>query len=347
MDQTGSGEVGYMRTFRIAVIAFAAWAAVAGCRKNAEEEPASEPSEPSVEEKPAAKSEPAKTETPKSQPAAEAAKERTDDGYEVIRAKTKDGQDTELAVKAPEGWKVVQPPTTPDPRDGKFALKDALQGLPGKAPLVATIRTSMGALYCDLYEDKAPLTVANFVGLARGLREWWSQKEQAWVAKPYYDGTTFHRVIPTFMIQGGDWKGDGSGDMWFTIPDEVEPSLHHDRAGQLCMANRGPNTNEAQFFITEGAAPHLDGSYTIFGQCTPTEVVNRIARVPQSGPPNNRPLTPVVIEKVTIERRNGGANAVAASGGAAPAAASGKTAAPATDKPAAVPTGKAVREDAK
>jgi peptidyl-prolyl cis-trans isomerase A (cyclophilin A) len=325
------------------VIALAAWAAVAGCRKNSEEEPASEPSEPSVEEKPAAK-----TETAKSEPAAEPAKERTDDGYEVIRAKTQEGQDTELAVKAPEGWKVVQPPTKPDPRNGKFTLKDALQGLPGKAPLVATIRTSMGALYCDLYEDKAPVTVANFVGLARGVREWWSQKEQAWVAKPYYDGTTFHRVIPTFMIQGGDWKGDGSGDMWFKIPDEVDPTLHHDRAGQLCMANRGPNTNEAQFFITEGAAPHLDGSYTIFGQCTPTEVVNRIARVPQSGPPNNRPLTPVVIEKVTVERRNGGANAVAASGGASPAAASGKAAAPAAAKPAAeVPPGKAVREDAK
>jgi peptidyl-prolyl cis-trans isomerase A (cyclophilin A) len=326
---------------------------VAGCRRTPEPEPASEPSEPSVEE--TAKSDPAKTETPKSEPAnttAEPAKERTDDGYEVIRAKTKEGQDTELAVKAPEGWKVVQPPNKPDPRNGKFALKDALQGLPGKAPLVATIRTSMGALYCDLYEDKAPVTVANFVGLARGVREWWSQKEQAWVAKPYYDGTTFHRVIPTFMIQGGDWKGDGSGDMWFTIPDEVDPTLHHDRAGQLCMANRGPNTNEAQFFITEGAAPHLDGSYTIFGQCTPTEIVSRIARVPQSGPPNNRPLTPVVIEKVTIERRNGGANAVAASGGAspAPAAPSGKTAAApaAPAKPAAaVPPGKAVQEEAK
>lgn len=335
-----------MRTFRIALIIVAVSAvfmAGAGCRsRSSDEEATSEPSEPSAEE---AKSEPAKAETPKSEPAAttaESAKERTEDGYEVIRAKTKEGQDTELAVKAPEGWKVAQPPTKPDPRNGKFALKDAVQGLAGKAPLVATIRTSMGTLYCDLYDDKAPVTVANFVGLARGIREWWSAKDQAWVAKPYYDGTTFHRVIPTFMIQGGDWKGDGSGDLWMTIPDEVHPALKHDKAGQLCMANRGPNTNEAQFFITEGAAPHLDGSYTIFGQCTPTEIVNRIARVPQSGPPNNRPLTPVVIEKVTVERRNGGANAVAASGGAspAPAAPGGKVA------PAAVPPGKAVREDA-
>jgi peptidyl-prolyl cis-trans isomerase A (cyclophilin A) len=336
-----------MRTLRIALIILAASAAIAACRsRGSEDEPAAEPSEPGVADTPSTKSEPAatapKTETAakSDQPgAAEPAKERTEDGYEVIRAKTKEGKDTELAVKAPEGWKVVQPPTTPDPRGGKFALKDALRDLPGKAPLVATIRTSMGAIYCDLYDDKAPVTVANFVGLARGLREWWSQKDQAWVAKPYYDGTVFHRVIPTFMIQGGDWKGDGSGDMWFTIPDEVNPALKHDRAGQLCMANRGPNTNEGQFFITEGAAPHLDGSYTIFGQCTPTEIVNRIARVPQNGPPNNHPLTPVVIERVTIERRAGGASAVAAGGGAsaAPAAAS--------SKPAAVAPGKAVRVD--
>jgi peptidyl-prolyl cis-trans isomerase A (cyclophilin A) len=338
-----------MRQFRIALIILAASAAIAACRSRAsEEEPAAEPSEPGVADTPSPKSEPAATKktetaTKSDQPsAAEPAKERTEDGYEVIRAKTKEGQDTELAVKAPEGWKVVQPPTKPDPRGGKFTLKDALRDLPGKAPLVATLRTSMGAIYCDLYEDKAPVTVANFVGLARGLREWWSQKDQAWVAKPYYDGTVFHRVIPTFMIQGGDWKGDGSGDMWFTIPDEVNPALKHDRAGQLCMANRGPNTNEAQFFISEGAAPHLDGSYTIFGQCTPTEIVNRIARVPQSGPPNNHPLTPVVIERVTIERRLGGANAVAAGGGAAPAAAP----AAASGKPAAVAPGRAVREDA-
>lgn len=347
MDQIGNGGAGYMKQFRGVLIILAMSAAVAACRSKPSEE---ESSEPGVELTPSAKSEPApaasKTqEVAKSDPpsTAEPAKERTEDGYEVIRAKTKEGQETELNVKAPEGWKVVQPPNKPDPRGGKFALKDAVAGLAGgKAPLVATIRTSMGTLYCDLYEDKVPVTVANFVGLARGLREWWSQKEQAWVAKPYYDGTNFHRVIPTFMIQGGDWKGDGSGDMWFTIPDELHPSLKHDKAGQLCMANRGPNTNEAQFFITEGAAPHLDGSYSIFGQCQPTEIVNRIARVPQSGPPNNRPLTPVVIERVSIERRAGGASAVAAAPGAvaAPAAASGKPA------PGAVPPGKAVREDA-
>ncbi|HKU37002.1 MAG TPA: peptidylprolyl isomerase [Polyangiales bacterium] len=263
------------------------------------------------------------------------AAERTSDGYEVVRSKTGSGEAAEVEVKAPEGWKIAQPPSTPDPRGGKFALKDALKDLPGKQPLVATIRTNLGTLYCDLFDDKAPVTVANFVGLARGTRETWSAKDSAWVKKPYYDGTTFHRVIPGFMIQGGDYAGDGSGNLWYTIPDEVHPSLKHDRAGQLCMANRGPNTNEGQFFITEGAAPHLDGSYSIFGQCIPTEIVNRIARVPQSGPPNNRPLTPVVMEKVTIERRAGGANAAAA----------GASVAPSGSAPAAVPAGKAVRVD--
>jgi peptidyl-prolyl cis-trans isomerase A (cyclophilin A) len=264
-----------------------------------------------------------------------AKKEVTSDGYEVIRAKTKEGESADVAVKAPAGWKVAQPPTTPDPRGGKFALKDALKDVRGKGALVGVIRTNMGTLNCDLFEDKAPNTVANFVGLARGLREFWSAKDAAWVARPYYDGTTFHRVIPGFMIQGGDFAGDGSGEIWYTIPDEVHPSLTHDRAGQLCMANRGPNTNAAQFFITEGAAPHLDGSYTIFGQCAPTDLVNRIARVPQSGPPNNRPLTPVVIEKVTIERRT-----------AAPAAPPAESAPAKSTTPTTPAPGRAVREDA-
>jgi peptidyl-prolyl cis-trans isomerase A (cyclophilin A) len=111
------------------------------------------------------------------------------------------------------------------------------------------------------------------------------------------------------MIQGGDWAGDGSGNMYYTIPDELHPTLKHDRGGLLCMANRGPNTNEAQFFIMETAAAHLDSSYTIFGECSPVELVRRIARVPQSGPPNNRPLTPVVLERVSIERKTGAATA--------------------------------------
>jgi peptidyl-prolyl cis-trans isomerase A (cyclophilin A) len=308
-------------------------AAFAGCRATPSEE------QPATESASTEPTEPVKAAETKAAPAEVAKKEVTSDGYEVIRAQTKEGAVADVEVKAPAGWKVAQPPSTPDPRGGKFELKDALKDLKGKGTLVATIRTNMGTLSCDLYEDKAPNTVANFVGLARGLREFYSGKDSAWVARPYYDNTTFHRVIPGFMIQGGDFAGDGSGEIWYTIKDEVHPSLSHDRAGQLCMANRGPHTNAAQFFITEGAAPHLDGSYSIFGQCAPTDIVNRIARVPQSGPPNNRPLTPVVIEKVSVERRTAGASASAKP--AEPAAEK-----PAVEKPAAPPPGQAVQEAA-
>ncbi len=250
---------------------------------------------------------PAPTNEPEpAKPTQEPAKSATENDVQVIHATTKAGE-TDIQVKAPEGWQVVQPPNAPDPHNGRFTLNEALKGLKGKGGLVATIQTSMGNFYCDLYEDKTPITVANFVGLARGLRKFWSAKERAWVGRPYYDGLGFHRLIPGFMIQGGDLAGDGSGRAWFTIPDELHASLKHDRAGQLCMANRGPNTNEAQFFITETAAPHLDGSYSIFGQCMPPELAYRIARVPQSGPPNNRPLTPVTMEHVIIARVEGGA----------------------------------------
>lgn len=241
-----------------------------------------------------------------SQPAAQPDNDTTSDGYQIIHAKTKAG-DTAIRVKAPDGWKILQPPSSPDPHAGKFSLSQALKGLSGKGVLVATITTGLGTFQCDLFDDKTPNTVANFVGLARGLRKFWDPNAREWVGRPFYDGTSFHRVIPGFMIQGGDPAGDGSGHLWYSIPDELHPSLKHDRGGQLCMANRGPNTNEAQFFITEDAAPHLDTSYTIFGQCLPTDLVYRIARVPQSGPPDNRPLTPVTIDHVTVARVVGGA----------------------------------------
>jgi peptidyl-prolyl cis-trans isomerase A (cyclophilin A) len=235
------------------------------------------------------------------------AEPETVDGYRVIRAKDKDGNVTSISVKPPSGWEIMPAPTEPDPQGGKFTLAEAEKGLAKKGTLAAHIKTNMGSFYCDLFADKTPNTVANFVGLARGLRRFWDADKVAWVVRPYYDGTTFHRVIPEFMIQGGDYTGTGRGSIGYTIPDELDPSLHHDRPGQLCMANRGPNTNEAQFFITEGAAPHLEGSYTIFGQCEPPTLVQRIARVPQG--PENRPLTPVVIEHVEIKKVVGGAAA--------------------------------------
>lgn len=196
-------------------------------------------------------------------------------------------------------------PSTPDPMNGKFTLKQALKGLPGKGKLTATLKTSMGDLKCKLYDDKAPFTVANFVGLARGKRPFWHAMKRQWVSEPLFDGTTFHRVIPGFMIQGGDHLGDGTGDVGYNLKDELHPTLKHDRAGLLCMANKGPNTNGGQFFITDAPAPHLTaaGTYSIFGECSPTTVVSQIARVPRGGRAGTRPTKDVLIEKVTIARR--------------------------------------------
>jgi peptidyl-prolyl cis-trans isomerase A (cyclophilin A) len=183
-----------------------------------------------------------------------------------------------------------------DPVAGKFSLADATKGMTGTGPLVAKIDTSKGALSCKLYDDKAPITVANFVGLARGVRPWKSP-DGAWVTKPAYDGTTFHRVIKGFMIQGGDAKGNGTGEPGYVIKDEIWPGAKHDRAGLLCMANRGPNTNGAQFFITDAAAAHLDASYTIFGECAPVQTVHDIANVDVHG---STPVVPVTIKSITV-----------------------------------------------
>ena len=203
-------------------------------------------------------------------------------------------------VEAPKA--LVRNPTSADPLGGKFTLAQATAGLPKKGAIEATIETGLGALECKLYDDKAPNTVANFVGLARGLRPFWDARAVAWVKRPLFDGTTFHRTIPDFMIQGGDYLGDGSGEIGYVIPDEVKTGLSHDRAGLLCMANRGPNTNGGQFFITDAATPHLTqmGTYTIFGECKPVDLVARIARGPSRG---EHPEQPVVIKHVQIARK--------------------------------------------
>jgi peptidyl-prolyl cis-trans isomerase A (cyclophilin A) len=187
-----------------------------------------------------------------------------------------------------------------DPHNGSFTMADATKDLPGKGPIVAKIDTSKGALQCRLFDDKAPITVANFIGLATGKRTWKDPNSGQWVNKPAYDGTTFHRIIKGFMIQGGDAKGTGSGEPGYVIKDELWEGAKHDRAGLLCMANRGPDTNGAQFFITDAAAAHLDRSYTIFGECAPVEVVHEIANVPTGAA--DKPQTPVMIKSVTISR---------------------------------------------
>jgi peptidyl-prolyl cis-trans isomerase A (cyclophilin A) len=150
---------------------------------------------------------------------------------------------------------------------------------------VAVISTTYGDMTLSFWPDVAPKTVENFKKLAR---------------EGFYDGTAFHRIIKGFMIQGGDPKGDGSGEPGYVIKDEKWDGAKHDRAGLLCMANRGPNTNGAQFFITDARADHLDSGYTIFGECAPVEIVHEIASVPKGA--MDRPTTPVTIKTVTITR---------------------------------------------
>ncbi|PWU10343.1 MAG: peptidylprolyl isomerase [Terriglobia bacterium] len=171
--------------------------------------------------------------------------------------------------------------------------------------LYAIINTSMGTITAQLFEKEAPLTVRNFVGLARGTKAWKDPKTGAMAAKPLYNNITFHRVIPNFMIQTGDPTATGSHDCGFTIKDEIVPTLKFDRPGRLAMANIGqPNTGGCQFFITEVPYPSLDpptGRYTIFGQVVEgQELIGKIARVPTAT--EDKPRTPVRLISVTIKR---------------------------------------------
>ena len=188
----------------------------------------------------------------------------------------------------------------------------------------AVIETTVGKLTCTLFPDKAPIGVANFIGLASGTKDWKTPKGATKHGVPLYDGTIFHRVIPDFMIQGGDPAGTGSGpDPVEKFKNEVSSDLPFDRPGRLAYANAGPNTNSSQFFITEVATPHLNGNYTLFGQCDEASVtlVKQIARMTRD-PQNDRPFRPVKITHITITHA-----------GATPA----KPAAPAAKKPAAAP----------
>ena len=165
------------------------------------------------------------------------------------------------------------------------------------------IDTTMGRMTCKTFDKIAPNAIANFVGLAEGTKDWTSAAGAVkHHGKPFYDGLTFHRVIPGFMVQGGDPVGDGTGDPGYFVDDEISPSLTFSVAGRLAMANSGPNTNSSQFFITEAPVAELDGHYTIFGQCDAHSVllVASIARVERDG--RDKPLTPVTINHVTIVR---------------------------------------------
>lgn len=167
----------------------------------------------------------------------------------------------------------------------------------------AIIHTTAGDLHCTLFPKQAPIGVANFIGLADGTKDWTNPATGAKKhGVPLYDGTIFHRVIPDFMIQGGDPVGNGTGDPGYKFKNETSSDLKFDRPGRLAYANAGPNTNGSQFFITEVPYPSLNGGYTIFGQCddAAVQLEKKIARMARDS--NDRPASPVKITHVEIKQ---------------------------------------------
>lgn len=210
------------------------------------------------------------------------------------------------------------PAATPDvkPTDGPFTLAQATAGMVGNGALRAAIEVeqngkAMGTLRCELFADKAPLAVANFVGLARGVRPFRDPHNEKWVKKPLFDGNQFHRSVPEFMIQSGDtWCFNdgycggrhGAGDPGYAIPDEIRDELRFDRVGRMAMALRGSsNSAGSQFFITDKDTPWLNGSHTIFGQCEPVDLIHTIANVETQR--LDVPKVPVRIKRVTVSRQ--------------------------------------------
>jgi cyclophilin family peptidyl-prolyl cis-trans isomerase len=208
------------------------------------------------------------------------------------------------------------------PADTKKSTAAPKSGTAAHEP-TAIIHTTAGDLKCELFPDKAPKTVANFIGLAKGTKDWKNPSTgQMEHGKPLYDGVIFHRTIPGFVIQAGDPTGSGSGDIGFTFEDEPSDLLY-DRPGRLAMANRGPSTNSSQFFITESPLPALNPQpprvYTIFGQCDDPsmELVKKIARMPCQGggtctSNNSRPENPVKITHIDIQNAPGAKSSASA-----------------------------------
>lgn len=194
-----------------------------------------------------------------------------------------------------------------DPHAGPFELADAFAGDPSllesrRGPLVAIVKTTKGSFECVLFESEVPRTVANFVGLARGTRPALDVETGTWTTMRWYDGVGFHRVVDGFAIQAGDRSGTGSGDAGYVIADEPGRGRQHASAGTLAMAHRGKNTASSQFYITLAAAPHLDGLFTVFGECEP-DVPLAIGRVKVDPKALHRPKTPITITAIEIVRK--------------------------------------------
>jgi cyclophilin family peptidyl-prolyl cis-trans isomerase len=214
-----------------------------------------------------------------------------------------------------------KPATTTPPKRTPSATAPA-----AKAPAAdpeAIIDTTAGKMHCTLLPKVAPIGVDNFIGLAKGTKDWTSPTGAKKHGVPLYDGTIFHRVIPNFMIQGGDPKVDGTGDPGYKFKNETSTEVTFDKPGRLAYANSGPDTNGSQFFITEVPYESLNGGYTIFGQCddAAVELVKQIARMARD-PRNDMPFRPIKITHITIVKP-----------GATPGTAHPAT--PATKKPAA------------
>ena len=166
----------------------------------------------------------------------------------------------------------------------------------------AKVVTTEGNFTIRLFDQEAPRTVENFVGLAEGTKQWSDPRTNQKVQQPYYNGTIFHRVIDGFMIQGGDPLGQGIGGPGYNFADEFHPKLRHNKAGILSMANRGPNTNGGQFFITRAPTPHLDDRHAVFGEVIAgMDVISKIGKTKTGD--RDRPVKDIVIQAVTIERR--------------------------------------------
>jgi peptidyl-prolyl cis-trans isomerase A (cyclophilin A) len=226
-------------------------------------------------------------------------------------------------------WSQTKPATTTPPRRTPAPAAQAASAEP-----TATIDTTAGKLHCTLFPKQAPIGVDNFIGLASGTKDWTNPTtHEKKHGVPLYDGTIFHRVIPEFMIQGGDPTGTGMGDPGYKFKNETSPDLTFDRPGRLAYANAGPDTNGSQFFITEVPYPSLNGGYTIFGQCddASVELVKQIARM-ASDPRGNRPFRPIKINHITIQKA-GAAASTEAKSTAPKKAVSPKSTAPKTTPP--------------
>jgi peptidyl-prolyl cis-trans isomerase A (cyclophilin A) len=242
--------------------------------------------------------------------ACEESKKTSTEEAPVQRGSTPDQQRPKPPVTPapPPGASVATPPVTPPPANLPLDtvrppvasdLAEYLKQVKGTGTLTAKIETTMGTFHCALHEKETPMTVANFVGLATGQKPYLDAGGATQKGKPFFDGLGFHRVIPQFMIQGGDPEGRGTGGPGYKFADEIVRTFKHDGPGVLSMANSGRATNGSQFFITEIPTPWLDGKHTIFGKCKEGDLVKKMTAM---AGPGDVPTKPITMTKVTIVR---------------------------------------------